>query len=125
MDFLLCDFPVNSKTFAGLNNLKFLRMTYINWSKDLSIPTDTFRHLVNLRELKFKHNKTNDAIDPKMFSYLPKLETLDLSLNSFKISSSLLVHLTELKNLIVNENQVGKDVEEVLRKSFKLTILSF
>lgn len=111
---------MNSETFAGLINLKLLRIRY---SIDFEIPTDMFKYLVNLTELDISNNKLK-ALDPELFSYLPKLETLDLSCIRGYLCPHEFIHLKELKTLKLHRNQIKKFREESLRKFFKLTIFN-
>ena len=101
-----------------------MRVTNQKQNKDFNIPTTAFKHLVNLTDLDLQYNMIS-SFDPEVFAYLPKLETLNLSVNPLNISHSLFVHLKELKNLMVSKSQVDADVEESLRKSYKLTFFDF
>lgn len=101
-----------------------MRGTNQNQKDGFNIPTTAFKYLVNLTELDL-HISMMNSLDPKVFAYLSKLETLNLSVNPLNISHSLFVHLKELKNLIVSKSQVDAGVEESLRKSYKLTFFDF
>ena len=93
----------------------------MNIVKDtFSIRKTSFEYLVNLTELDLSKNEMT-SLDPEVFSYIPKLETLDLSGNPVGITESMFVHLKGLRNLTLNEDQVDADVEEFIRKSYKLT----
>ena len=61
-------------------------------------------------------------LDPKVFSHLTKLETLDLSMNLLEISKCLFADLKELKNLRLDRCQVDTDTEEFIHKNDQLTI---
>lgn len=85
----------------------------------LNVPANSFEHLANLTELDLSYNLMEN-LDPKVFSYLPKLERLDLSGNRIYITPNMFVHLKELKNLTLSGNQVSIDVEESLQKIYNL-----
>lgn len=76
---------------------QFPNFLYTNM-KSFEIPTTSFEHLVNLTELDLSDNNMT-TIDPEVFSYLTKLETLDLSGNRFDMSLSFFDNLKQIKNL--------------------------
>ena len=98
-------------------------MTCMMMVRGFEITSITFKHLVNLTELDLSNNLMN-SLDPEVFSFLSRLETLDLSGNGLNISKSIFKHLNELKDITIYRNQVSADVEEFIREFYELKFLN-
>ena len=91
-------------------------MTNITTSEGFNMPTNSFEHLANLTELDLSNNNLTE-LDSELFSYLPKLNTLNLSKNRrLLIGRSMLLHLKKVK-VIIDEDQMTRDLKEAFKEN--------
>lgn len=105
---------INYQAFKHLNKLEDLNLSRIKISSsNLTLYPNSFYGLENLLKLNLSENDLR-SIDPSIFTRLPKLEDLNLSMNQIELASRQFASLTHLKKLNLSSNQLKTiDREEV------------
>jgi len=96
---------IDSKTFCGANNLRVLHLGH----NSLSINSDFFLYLKNLKELYLNNSLGQDALKLDPFKHLNSLEVLHLEENSLvSLESNNFKSLKKLKELYLNNNSLAR-----------------
>jgi Leucine-rich repeat (LRR) protein len=96
---------IDSKTFCGANNLRVLHLGH----NSLSINSDCFLYLKNLKELYLNSSLKQGALKLGLFKHLNCLEILNLEENSLvSLESHTFTSLNKLKELYLNNNCLSK-----------------
>ena len=98
------DFGNNVKVSYGkrIPNTPVSLVTCHNHNKIKELHKDTFRGLINLKEINLNHNQI-ESIDSSIFNDLVKLEKIDLSDNKINcLYLETFIGLDELKEIYLN-----------------------